>query len=64
MADLNGPTATFATLTELESRVTMLEGKIAQFEKAYRDFLKNAEDNPLLRMAMGKLGITSDGSIG
>lgn len=62
--DVNKPVSTIDVMADLEKRTTELETKLAQFEEAYRNFVKSAEENPILRMALGKLGINSDGSIG
>lgn len=64
MAETNGDliTQTFATLTQIEERVQLIEAKVAQAEAAYFKFIRESQDNPIMRMALGKFGLIPDDS--
>lgn len=49
-------------IAEIEQRVQMIEAKVAQAEAAYNNFIRSSEDNPFLRMALTKFGLTNDGT--
>lgn len=49
-----------ARLSLTEERLRVVEEKVAKAEAAFENFVKNAESNPVLRMALGKFGILSD----
>lgn len=70
MAEIRETTNTISPMTHdeklhhFETRLLIIEKKIMQAEIAYANFIKNAQDNPMLRMALNKFGITNDGTDG
>jgi hypothetical protein len=51
------------TLAKIDERVRVIEAKVAQAENAYNEFIRSSQDNPIMRMALGKFGLVPNDGI-